>query len=73
MVEYLFKNEAIGTLDTAIGTGDTTLFLETGDGANFPSISGSQVFRALIFDEALHVGFIRFSQRVEGPRPTTRQ
>lgn len=53
MVEYLFKNEAVGTLDTAIGTGDTTLFLETGDGANFPSITGSQVFRALIFDEAL--------------------
>lgn len=53
MVEYLFKNEAVGTLDSAIGTGDTILFLETGEGANFPAISGSQVFRALIFDESL--------------------
>lgn len=52
MVEYLFENEAVGTLDTAIGTSDVTLFLETGDGANFPSITGSQVFRCLIYDEA---------------------
>ena len=50
MVEYLFANNAVGNLDQAIGTGDTTLFLETGDGALFPSPGANQVFRALIYE-----------------------
>lgn len=52
MTEYRFENVAIGTLDTAIGTGDTTIFLEAGDGALFPSLAAGQVFRALIYEDS---------------------
>lgn len=52
MTEYKFENNAIGNLDTAIGTGDTTLNLESGDGARFPALTAGQVFRALIYEDA---------------------
>lgn len=51
MTEYVFENNAIGQLSVAIGTGDTTLFLESGDGALFPSgMLANQRFICLIYD-----------------------
>lgn len=50
MTEYIFTNDAIGQLNTAIGAADVTLNLDTGDGAEFPSPGAGQAFRALIYD-----------------------
>lgn len=52
MSEFKFENNAIGNLDTAIGTGDTLLSLDAGDGARFPSLAAGQVFRALIYEDS---------------------
>ena len=51
MTEYLFANNAIGALNTAIGTGDTLLVLESGQGALFPNPSGGiSAFRLIVFE-----------------------
>ena len=47
MVEYIFKNNATGSLASAIGTSDISLALTAGDGANFPSPS-SQSFHIIV-------------------------
>ena len=47
-MEYVFKNNAIGNLNAAIGTGDTSIVLESGDGANFPSLSANQGFHIVM-------------------------
>lgn len=52
MTEYLFANDAVGQLNTAIGTGDVTLNLQTGEGAEFPSPGAGQAFRAMIYDSS---------------------
>jgi len=45
-VDIQFKNNAVGTLTSGIGAGDTTIVLTAGHGARFPSLAGSQYFRA---------------------------
>lgn len=50
MTEYKFSNNAEGQLSVAIGTGDTTLNLNTGEGAEFPSVGAGEAFMALIYD-----------------------
>ncbi|MBW1845528.1 MAG: hypothetical protein JRI94_00435 [Deltaproteobacteria bacterium] len=52
MTEYLFANNAAGALNTAIGTGDTLLVLESGDGALFPSPGAGEAFRLIVFESA---------------------
>jgi hypothetical protein len=46
MTEYVFKNEPDSaiTLSVAIGTGNTTLYLTTGDGSKLPSVGAGQQF-----------------------------
>ena len=39
MTEYLFTNNAVGSLETAIGGSDVLLNLQTGEGALFPAVS----------------------------------
>lgn len=51
-MEYLFKNQAKGTLEGNIGTGDTTLNLETGDGALFPSPGTGEGFHIVVTEGA---------------------
>lgn len=43
-----YVNGGAGGVGTTLGVGDTTLYLPTGLGARYPSISGSQTFRVLI-------------------------
>lgn len=50
MATVLLKNNALGFLSTAITAADTGVALETGDGANFPTISGGNYFYATITD-----------------------
>lgn len=50
MTEYLFANQAKGQLASSIGTGDTLITLNTGEGALFPVPAAGQAFRALIYE-----------------------
>lgn len=50
MTEYLFANNAVSALNTAIGTGDTLLVLETGEGALFPSPGAGEAFRLIVYE-----------------------
>ncbi len=50
MTEFLFANNAIGVLNTAIGTGDTLLVLESGEGALFPSPGSGEAFRFIVYE-----------------------
>ena len=49
MTEYIFTNNATGTLASAIGTSDVSLSLESGDGASFPAPS-SQSFHIIVVE-----------------------
>ena len=50
MTEYIFKNSASGTLQTAIGTADVSLTLESGDGASFPSPGTGEAFHICVVE-----------------------
>lgn len=49
MTEYIYTNNATGSLASAIGTGDVSLALGTGEGAAFPSPS-SQSFHIIVVE-----------------------
>lgn len=48
MTEYIFSNNAESTLASAMGGGDTTLTVATGEGALFPSPASGQAFYILV-------------------------
>lgn len=50
MSEYVFTNNPKGQLNAAIGTGDTSLTLQSGEGSEFPSISGDQIFDLFVWE-----------------------
>jgi len=52
MTEYLFSNNAKGQIETAIGTGDTLITLQSGEGTEFPTPAAGQAFRALIYNSS---------------------
>ncbi len=47
---FKFSNNGQGTLDSAIGTGDTSIDLTSGDGATFPAITAPETFEAVIIE-----------------------
>jgi len=48
MTEYKFTNNAESTLDGAIGGGDVTLNVESGEGSLFPAAGSGDVFYVLV-------------------------
>jgi frataxin-like iron-binding protein CyaY len=50
MPVYKFENNAEGKLENAIGAGDTSIELETGDGALFPTLGAGEQFLAIIIE-----------------------
>lgn len=48
MAVFKFENNAKGALENAIGAGDTSITLESGDGALFPSLAAGEQFKAII-------------------------
>lgn len=48
MPVFKFENNAKGNLETAIGAGDTSITLESGDGALFPTLGADERFKAVI-------------------------
>jgi len=47
---FKFSNNGEGWLDSAIGTGDTSITLESGDGATLPPIGAGETFEAVIVE-----------------------
>ena len=47
---FKFSNNGEGNLNSAIGTGDTSITLESGDGATFPAIGAGEEFEAVIVE-----------------------
>jgi hypothetical protein len=50
---FKFSNNGEGNLNASIGTGDTSITLESGDGATFPAISAGEEFEANITEGAV--------------------
>ena len=49
---FKFSNNGEGKLNASIGTGDTSITLQAGDGATFPSIGAGEEFEAVIVEGA---------------------
>lgn len=47
---FKFSNNGEGYLNSAIGTGDTSITLESGDGATLPAIGAGETFEAVIIE-----------------------
>lgn len=47
---FKFSNNGEGYLNSAIGTGDTTITLESGDGATLPTLAAGEEFEAVIIE-----------------------
>ena len=50
MPVFKFENNAKGNLETAIGAGDTSITLVSGDGALFPTLAADEQFKAVIVE-----------------------
>lgn len=50
MPTFKFENNAKGALENAIGAGDTSITLESGDGALFPSLGSGEQFKAIMIE-----------------------
>lgn len=59
----IFTNNASALLAASIGTGDTTVQVATGFGANFPSPSGDQFFYATLEDNSGNIEIVRCTSR----------
>jgi hypothetical protein len=49
---YLYKNNAVATFANPVGMSDTTVTLTTGQGARFPTITGTDTFYVTFSDAA---------------------
>ena len=47
---FKFSNNGEGLLNAAIGTGDTSIALQSGGGASMPSLSAGETFEAVIIE-----------------------
>ncbi|MFM6959552.1 MAG: hypothetical protein ACKOW0_00815 [Schleiferiaceae bacterium] len=63
MAEIRFTNFASGQLAAGINTSVTTLLLETGQGARFPSVSGGDYFFVTLEDAALNREIVKVTAR----------
>jgi hypothetical protein len=59
----LFVNNAFSTLASGIGTGDTSLTVDSGDGALFPSPTGADYFYATLIDTANNLEIVKCTAR----------
>lgn len=50
MAVFVFENNAQGKLQNAIGAGDTSITLESGDGAEFPTLGPDEQFKFVMVE-----------------------
>jgi len=56
-------NNAFGTLNTGITSSDTTIVLNTGEGARFPSLSAGDYFFATLIDTTNNLEIVKVTAR----------
>lgn len=54
-MSFLFRNNATSTLASGIGTAATSITLQSGDGAKFPSPTGGDTFRVTLADASNNI------------------
>lgn len=59
----LFANNAVSTLSAGITAVATSIFLQTGDGALFPSPGAGQEFRATLADASGNIEIVKCTSR----------
>ena len=57
------KNNASGTLATAINASDTGIVLTTGNGASFPTLGASDYFYATLIDTSNNLEIVKVTAR----------
>lgn len=73
MTEYLFTNNAEGSLETAIGGSDVVLNLQTGEGALFPAVSaGSGQGFIILVTGGANTAYMLVTQRAGDDLTVTR-
>ena len=60
----LFANNAFGTLATSINTTATSISLQSGQGARFPSPTGGDIFYATLVNQANELEIVKCTGRV---------
>lgn len=65
-------NNAFGTLSAGITTSDTTITLDSGEGARFPSLSSGEYFYATIVDTSNNLEIIKVTARSSDSMTVTR-
>jgi len=58
-----FANNAYSTLAASITTGATSITLTSGEGARFPSLSGSEYFYATLIDSSNNLEIVKVTAR----------
>ena len=56
-------NNAYGTLNTGITSSDTTIVVNTGEGARFPSLSAGDYFFATLIDTSNNLEIVKVTAR----------
>ena len=59
----LFKNNAFSTLDSGISDVATSIALSSGDGAKFPSPTGTEYFYATLIDTSINLEIVKCTSR----------
>ena len=63
MASVLFKNNATSTLASGISDSDTTINLTSGQGARFPTITGSDYFYGTLIDSSNNLEIVKVTAR----------
>ena len=67
-----FSNNAISTLASGINNSATSITLASGDGAKFPSLTGSEYFRATLIDASNNLEIVKVTARSSDVLTVTR-
>lgn len=67
-----FSNNAISTLASGINNSATSITLASGDGSKFPSLTGSEYFRATLIDASNNLEIVKVTARSSDVLTVTR-
>ena len=67
-----FSNNAISTLASGINNSATSITVASGDGAKFPSLTGSEYFRATLIDASNNLEIVKVTARSSDVLTVTR-
>ena len=66
------KNNAFGTISAGISTSDTTIVLDTGQGARFPTLGSGEYFFGTLVDTSNNLEIVKVTARSTDSMTVTR-